>query len=309
MTDAPRVQYARTRDGFSIAFTVTGSGPPLVYMPQPLLSALQARPDIAACRAFDRRLEQAFQVIRYDSRGCGLSTRKIESLELDALVSDVEAIVDQLQLEEYFIWAEFDGGPPAIALAHRHGERVKKLVLWCSWARSQDILDKDAWLALNQLIEQNLRLYLETVTQGLVSGTGLDPRELVESLMPSIDQKSLRIGIEGFWRLDTTELLSEMKCPCLIMHRQGLFFPLEQSTRLAAAIPNGRLIAFPGAGGFPWTGDTAAVVEALEAFLLPDGAPYTTSGPSALRTVLFTDLVGHTAMMQRLGDEHGILLS
>ena len=162
----PRIQYATTRDGFNIAFTVTGSGPPLLYMPQPAIPTLQPRAAVAAYRSFDNRLEQSFQVVRYDSRGCGLSTRSVEELDIDALVSDVEAIIEKLQLEEYFIWAEFDSGPPAIALAHKRPEQVKKLVLWCSWARSLDVLDKDAWLALNQLIEHNLQLYLETIVQG-----------------------------------------------------------------------------------------------------------------------------------------------
>ena len=225
----PRIQYAKTSDGVSIAFTVTGSGPTLVYMAQPAMSTLQARAATPACRSFDRRLEQSFQVIRYDSRSCGLSTRQIETLDLDALVVDVEAIVDKLALGEYLIWAEFDSGPPAIMLAHRYPERVKKLALWCSWSRSLDVLDKDAWLALNQLIDWNVQLYLETVMQGLVSGTGLDPRELVRPLLPGVDQKSLKMAVESFWSLDVTEVVSELKCPCLVMHRQGLFFPAEQS--------------------------------------------------------------------------------
>ena len=300
----PRIQYAKTSDGVSIAFTVTGSGPTLVYMAQPAMSTLQARAATPACRSFDRRLEQSFQVIRYDSRSCGLSTRQIETLDLDALVVDVEAIVDKLALGEYFIWAEFDSGPPAIMLAHRYPERVKKLALWCSWSRSLDVLDKDAWLALNQLIDWNVQLYLETVMQGLVSGTGLDPRELVRPLLPGVDQKSLKMAVESFWSLDVTEVVSELKCPCLVMHRQGLFFPAEQSARLAANIPDGRLIVLPGAGGMPWAGDTETVIDALEAFLLP-GTEKTAPGPSALRTVLFTDLVGHTEMMSRLGDERG----
>src|SRR5439155_16783904 len=96
----PRIQYAKTSDGVSIAFTVTGSGPTLVYMAQPAMSTLQARAATPACRSFDRRLEQSFQVIRYDSRSCGLPTRQIETLDLDALVVDVEAIVDKLALGE-----------------------------------------------------------------------------------------------------------------------------------------------------------------------------------------------------------------
>jgi class 3 adenylate cyclase/pimeloyl-ACP methyl ester carboxylesterase len=300
----PRIQYAKTRDGVSIAFTVRGSGPPLIYMQQPCMPTLQGREQIEASRSFARRLEQSFQLIVFDSRGCGLSTRAVHDFGVEALASDVEAIVDKLELGEYFIWAEFDSGPPAIELAHRYPDRIKKLALWCSWARSLDVLDKDTWLALNQLIEQNLQLYLETVIQGAVGGTGLDPREIVRPLLSGIDQRTLKVAVESFWSLDVSHLVSELTCPSLVMHRQGLFFPLEQSTRLAAAIPDGRLVVLPGAGGVPWAGDTEAVIDVVEGFLLPERQK-TAKEPSAFRTVLFTDLVGHTAMMSRLGDERG----
>ena len=126
----------------------------------------------------------------------------------------------------------------------------------------------------------------------------------MQPLLGGVDQKSLKIAVEGFWSLDVTQILGDLSCPCLVMHRQSLFFPVEQSTRLAAAIPDGRLIVLPGPGGVPWAGDTEAVIDAVEGFLLPE-RQRTTTGPSAFRTVLFTDLVGHTEMMSRLGDDRG----
>ena len=297
----PRIQYAKTEDGFSIAFAVSGSGPPLLHMPQPVFSTVQARAAIPAYRAFDQRLEQSFEVVRYDSRGCGLSTRKIDNLRLQELLRDAGAVVDKLGLEEFSIFAEFDGGPAAIAFAHRYPDRVKKLVLWCSWARSLDVLDKDAWLALNQLLDHNLQLYLETLVQGSVSGTGLDPREVVQPVLSGIDQASLKIAVTDFWSLDVSELVGELKCSCLVMHRQGLFFPVEQSARLAAAIPDGRLIVLPGPGGLPWAGETEPVIDALKSFLLPEEAD-AKAAPSGTAVILFTDIVDSTALTERLGD-------
>ena len=34
--DAPPVQYVTTSDGYSIAYAVSGTGPPLVLMPVPM---------------------------------------------------------------------------------------------------------------------------------------------------------------------------------------------------------------------------------------------------------------------------------
>ena len=297
----PRIQYAKTSDGFSIAFMVSGSGPPLLHMSQPGFPTLQARAAIPAYREFDQRIEQSFEVIRYDSRGCGLSTRKIDNLRLDEMLRDAEAVVDRLGLEEFSIFAEFDCGPPAIAFAHQYPDRVKKLVLWCTWARTLDVLDKDVWMALTQLIDHNLQLYLETVVQGFVGGTGLDPREVVQPVLSGVDQANLRLAVTDAWSLDVSELVGELKCPCLVLHRQGLFFPAEQSARLAAAIPDGRLIVLPGPGGVPWAGETEPVIDALESFLLPQAAD-AKAAPSGTAVILFADIADSTALTERLGD-------
>jgi class 3 adenylate cyclase len=53
----------------------------------------------------------------------------------------------------------------------------------------------------------------------------------------------------------------------------------------------------------PYWGETAPLLEAIEDFLGRERRPVQTL--AATRTILFTDLVGHTEMMRRLGDERG----
>lgn len=139
------VQYATTRDGFDIAFAVRGEGPVLIYMPQPLMTAMSGRA-AGPAGVFDERLAESFRVVSYDSRGCGLSTRKIARVRLDELIADVDAIIDKLKLEEFFVWAEFDSGPAAVALAARYPDRVKN---WSSGAaghaRSTSSIKTPGW--------------------------------------------------------------------------------------------------------------------------------------------------------------------
>ena len=70
---------------------------------------------------------------------------------------------------------------------------------------------------------------------------------------------------------------------------------------MAMRIPNARLVMLEGKQG-----DVDSVATAIGDFLGDEVSPPVTSHrPSAFRTVLFTDIEGHTEMMQRLGDEKG----
>ena len=59
-----QLQYASTRDGVSIAFAVSGSGPVLVHMPNIGVSTLLLERTLPERRRWQLALEQHFTVIR-----------------------------------------------------------------------------------------------------------------------------------------------------------------------------------------------------------------------------------------------------
>jgi class 3 adenylate cyclase len=99
----------------------------------------------------------------------------------------------------------------------------------------------------------------------------------------------------------------------MVLHRIGdTRVPFDAAKRFAALIPTARLVPLRGEASHYALGDYEAVLDAINAFL--DEDPETrraaitetvTGGLTSLRTVLFTDLVGHAEMMSRLGDERG----
>jgi hypothetical protein len=62
-------------------------------------------------------------IVRYDTRGFGLSDRGTSDYSLDVRVRDLEAVTDALNLKCFSIYASF-GGPMVIAYAARHPERI-----------------------------------------------------------------------------------------------------------------------------------------------------------------------------------------
>ncbi len=96
------------------------------------------------------------------------------------------------------------------------------------------------------------------------------------------------------------------------MHRKGdPNIPLALGQEVAAAIPDATFVPVDGVISHYAFGDQEAVLRVALPFL-KRGEPPTSSdaaasatGPSGVRTVLFTDIAGHTEMMRRLGDEKG----
>ena len=107
--------------------------------------------------------------------------------------------------------------------------------------------------------------------------------------------------------IDVTPLLSKIQCPALVVHhRDDRVIPMEYAQDLAAGIKGARFVSFPG-GHIPPVDAILASQKAVTDFIRVDAAPAkaTASTDSTFRTVLFTDIVGHTEMMRRLGDDKG----
>ena len=125
----PRIQYAKTADGVSIAFWTLGEGMPLVVMPNAPWSHIQMEWQIPGWRRWYERMAEKRRVIRYDSRGSGLSDPNVTDYSLDAHVADLEAVVQRLGLEHFALLGVGNSGPVAIVYAGRRPERVSRLVL------------------------------------------------------------------------------------------------------------------------------------------------------------------------------------
>jgi len=108
---------------------------------------------------------------------------------------------------------------------------------------------------------------------------------------------------------DVTGLLPQVRTPTLVMHRRELrITTLDSARTLAAGIPNARLTVVEGASVAPYLDDMDAVVREVDAFLTDRPAAERTrirtgANAGALRTILFTDVEGSTALTQQLGDK------
>jgi pimeloyl-ACP methyl ester carboxylesterase len=131
----PRIQYAKTSDGVSIAFWTLGQGMALLDMPRVPFSHILLEWQIPEMRRWYEQLSEQTMLVRYDARGLGLSDRGVDDFTLDSLLLDVEAVADRLELNRFALLGNVISGAAAIAFAARFPERVSHLLLWSPCAR------------------------------------------------------------------------------------------------------------------------------------------------------------------------------
>ena len=85
----PRIHYAQSKDGVSIAYWTLGNGEPFVYSPVMPFSHIQLEWEIPECRRWYERLASGRQLVRFDGRGSGLSDRDASDFTLDAQLRDL----------------------------------------------------------------------------------------------------------------------------------------------------------------------------------------------------------------------------
>jgi len=118
------------------------------------------------------------------------------------------------------------------------------------------------------------------------------------SASPSAAVALLRMNTQ----IDVRDLLPTIRVPALIVHRTGdRDVNIEEGRWLAARIPGARFVELPGEDHLPWVGDQDAMLDEVQEFLT--GVRPARDVDRVLATVLFTDIVGSTDHLARLGDK------
>jgi class 3 adenylate cyclase len=278
-------------------------------MPRHLFSHIELEWQFPEIRRWYERLAEKRMLVRYDGRGSGLSQRNVADHSLDALVQDLDAVVDRLGVERFALLGHVRTGPVAIAYAARHPERVSHLLLWCTQARPSDALQSPQAQGLVALMDQDWGLFTETAAHVVMGWSEGEPARRFAALMrESITPEAFRAAYGSILEFDVTALLPQVKSPTLVLHRRQAAYPeVDVASRLASGIPDAHLALLEGTSLAPYLGDMDAVLAAIDEFLgegeetaAEAAAPSREAG--GLVTILFTDVEGSTALTQRLGD-------
>ena len=263
------MSYARGADGVSLAFTVAGSGPPVVFVPWVPFSNLSMEWQHPVLRRAFELLARRLTVVHYDGRGTGHSQRDVFDLSLDAMVGDLEAVADRLGLAELSLIGQYNSCPHAIAYAARHPDRVRRMVLFGGSARGWNAMSASQTQALLGLIEQDWELFADTAAhQWLGWSAGESGRAMASAIKDAVTPQVARATMQAASAADVTQMLPDVTAPTLVLHRTGMSqIPVSVPRALATALPRGRLVLLDGEQPTLFMDDPGSVASMILGFL------------------------------------------
>ena len=299
----PRIQYAQTSDGVSIAFAAVGEGPPLVYLVGSPLTHVQQIWRIPSYTWWNERLAATRKLVLLDVRGSGLSERDVAAFSLSDLCLDVDAVADRLGLDSFVLIGAQAGGLIGIHYALTRPQRVSLLGLFDAYPSGKHYFDFPQMRVFIAMMETDWELFTEALANYFYGWTVGEPaRQFAAFLRECVTARDAQRFFEAVRESDLSPHLGEITQPVLVMQHRSIPIPgVDTAKALAAGIPNAQLLLLDGTWLEP-ANDIDTVVGVLDEL---QGIGASPASPAGLRTVLFTDLVGHTAMMSRLGDERG----
>ncbi|WP_109506869.1 alpha/beta fold hydrolase [Nocardioides speluncae] len=242
------LRFCTAPDGVRIAYAVHGEGPPLVISTC-WLSHLQHDWESPVWRHFLEFLGSIATVVRFDERGFGLSEREIEDFSLEARIGDLEAVVEAAGFDRFSLMAMAQGGAVAISYAHRHPERVERLVFYGSSAVTMPDPTPDE-LDQAQVFDDMVRVgwarpdstFRRVFTTLMIPDGGeREMRWLDELQRLAVTPETLVRARVGRRDVDVRPLLKDLSVPALIMHsRHDRMHPFAKSVELASAMPDAR---------------------------------------------------------------------
>ena len=308
------VRYCTTDDGVRIAYCVEGEGPPLLVCPF-FFESFALESLVPEHRLFMQALGDGRTLIRTDQGGSGLSQRD-HPYTLDSYVGELEAIITATKVKDVSIWSPANMRA-VTAFTVRHPELVRRLIIYGSANLDPNAgFSPEVIAAFRELPKGNWamasHMFADLIGRTEFPEVTARVGEWYEQSVTGEEVGRLLAAGAG---VDVRPLLGKIQCPTLVLHRlNDPLFSFDHARSLASLIPDARLVPLEGNVWAFFLQDSQSILDAVSSFLdedsetrrLPVTEPSRPRGTSGtFRTVLFTDLVGHTEMMSRLGDERG----
>ncbi len=311
----PQIRFVKTSDGMNIAYFTMGTGVPYVRMPMAPMEHVQLQFSTFG-KGYAEAMAARLMLICYDARGSGMSTRGVADFSMESFLEDLRSVVDGLGLDRFVLEATQQMTPVALTFAAMHPERVSHLIVRSGVARNRDLWTRRV-ASTHDMLTNAPDVYRTAIAAMSFAGSGVD--EYAAFMSQCADEHTARRMYDAQGRFDATACLGEVQAPSLVILEQAFHeaFRGDSITQLAASI-GASLVVNTWSKGSPadWPrGIVPAVLGFLEEQeVIEAGQEGPLTGPrfsreastvGGLRTILFTDIVGHTEMMQRLGDAKG----
>jgi pimeloyl-ACP methyl ester carboxylesterase len=310
LVEIPETRYATTTDSVSIAYQVTGSGPPdIVLANSAYISNVELVWEWPFMASFLRGLASRGRLVLFDRRGTGLSDSvsgpRLPTLE--ARMDDIRAVMDAAGSDRAILCGMEDGAALCLLFAATYPDRTAALITMNatsrgSWAPDAPWLDTEqSWAESFEQIEAGWGTpeFVQALAQSIFPIHAEDPgfvRSYWRMVRQSIS-KADALAIEHMWKdTDVRHVLPTIQAPTLVMVSVAVHSaPAEESPYIASRIPGA---VFVEHGANIELGEELSSTDRFLASLRAEEAEF----DRVLATVLFTDIAGSTEKAAQLGD-------
>jgi 3-oxoadipate enol-lactonase len=229
----------------------SGAGPPLLLIMGMSGSALSWG------EPFLQELRQDFDVIAYDHRGIGASSRLDGPITIRELAEDAAGLLAALEIDSAHVLGISMGGMVAQELALAHPERIRTLALGCTYCGGPGSVraSEQVWVRVIAAGRSGDReLVMRTMWEINVSAAfAADEQQRQRFVERALRRRVAVAVIEQQARAamahDTSSRLGEIRLPTLVIHgTDDQMIPVTNGDMIAQLIPGSHLEIFDGVG-------------------------------------------------------------
>lgn len=309
----PETHYVETDRGY-LAYQSFGGGERDIFFITGALTNIDAIWDEPSAVRFFDRLAGLGRVIHYDMRGSGVSDPipgRSKWMTIEESIDDLRAVLDAAGSEQAVVYGDTEGGLFSMMLAAVDPQRVSALVLVNAaprLVRADDYLIGAPPHVVESLAEQYVAQHGTTGAILELTAPSVASDQRFREWWTRYQRQSVPLGLvkttfEWFSEVDVRSALPLIHVPTLIVaRRDALFHRMAHGEYLAEHIEGSELRVVDGADTVPFhAGDFGPTLDRVEEFLT--GSLAAERVDRVLSTVLFTDIVGSTALAASIGDE------
>lgn len=245
------ISFVTSNDGTRIACASMGRGPTIVRAAH-WLTHISRDLESPVWRHWLAELSSYGQLVRYDLRGCGLSSRNVPEISFESWLADLEAVTSKLE-EPFTLLGMSQGAALSIAYAIKHPERVKQLILVGGYAKgllSRDQSDRTQVEAatLTNLMRlgwgQDDTAFNQVFTNLFIPDGTQEQHDWWRSLeRETASEEVAAQTMDILHRIDVSAVAAELNVPTIVLHARGdRRIPFEQGRALAMTIPGAEFV-------------------------------------------------------------------
>jgi pimeloyl-ACP methyl ester carboxylesterase len=304
------VLYAPTQDGAHLAYRKSGTGdmPVLDIGAFGSVFSIDATSEQPLWQRFEDDLGRFCQLIRFDSRGMGLSDRFTGPPTVEQWADDALAVLDAAGADRAAVIGTGYGAPVAVHLAATHPDRVTALVLANAFARVVADVDYPAGIPAHLFAELASRTVPDRdigADIDLIAPSVADDPEMrgwwSRESRRGLDPRSAGAMWQFFGVVDVRPTCAALAVPTLVLRSTRNAFVLPaHGDWLADHIEGARLVDLDAADHLLWAVPGDRVAGEIEEFLT--GRRDRSVGHSVLVAIMFTDIAGSTTRNAAAGN-------